>query len=193
MKFLTTLLVLFTMSTGASASNFFTSVHMGSGESGRTAFVANSERSLADAKRKSLKMCKEKFSAQSCEALYSDRGEGYFVVVDGSGGAYGWAFNADRQAAINNAYHYCSDNGKVVCNKNASVVEPSLSKATVKKAESKLYPAAPKGQPGVTTCASKCINGDCYITYSTGEQKRVQVQQQFDINTKKWFSPSPKC
>ncbi|MFN4327626.1 MAG: DUF4189 domain-containing protein [Limnobacter sp.] len=193
MKFLTKVFVLLLVSTTANAANFFTSVHIGASNQGRTFFVANSEKSLAEAKKGSLQMCAKKYDSKNCESIYADKGEGYLSVIDSPDGSYGWAFDSDRQASIDHAYESCKKVSKVSCNSKASVVEPSLSKSTVQKMESNKYPPAPKAQPGVTTCNSKCINGDCYVTYSSGEKKRVQVRQQYDGLNNTWFYPSPGC
>lgn len=58
-----------------------------------------------------------------------------------------------------------------------------------------LYPAAPTPapKPGYTTCNTRCINGDCYRTYSDGAQKRFQAKRVFNSLSGQWEYDSGSC
>lgn len=42
------------------------------------------------------------------------------------------------------------------------------------------YPPRPAAKPGYITCNTKCFNGDCYRTYSDGEQVRFQARRKYN-------------
>lgn len=192
MKFLIQIAFLLTVVTNANAASLFTSIHLGSSDSGRVFFVANSEKSIAQAKRNSLQMCTNKFTAKNCEELFAEKGEGYLAVIDSPDGFYGWSFNSERQVAIDNAFAQCKKIA-AVCKSKASVVEASLSKSTIARIEASKYPPVPAAKPGVTTCTSRCMNGNCFVSYSNGNRKQVQLQRQFNAIKNEWFFPPLQC
>lgn len=51
-----------------------------------------------------------------------------------------------------------------------------------KRAEEKagLYPARPEPRPGLTTCNTRCSNGDCYRTYGDGRKVHFQARQKWN-------------
>lgn len=42
------------------------------------------------------------------------------------------------------------------------------------------WPARPAKRPGVTSCNTRCVNGDCYRTYDDGRHVRFQAQQKWN-------------
>ena len=42
------------------------------------------------------------------------------------------------------------------------------------------YPARPEAKPGLTTCNTKCVNGDCYRTYGDGRKVHFQARQKWN-------------
>lgn len=43
------------------------------------------------------------------------------------------------------------------------------------------------------SCSSRCVNGDCVVTYENGCKIRVQVSPRFDSFSSQWKYPSPSC
>jgi len=41
-------------------------------------------------------------------------------------------------------------------------------------------PARPNTKPGVTTCTTRCVNGDCFRTYDNGRQVQFQAQRKLN-------------
>ena len=56
-----------------------------------------------------------------------------------------------------------------------------------------LYPARPAARPGVTTCNTRCVNGDCYRTYDSGRKVRFQARQRFNPLTSQFEWDSGAC
>lgn len=50
------------------------------------------------------------------------------------------------------------------------------------------YPSRPAQKAGYVTCNTKCFNGDCYRTYSDGEQIRFQAKRVYEFGEWKWDS-----
>ena len=42
------------------------------------------------------------------------------------------------------------------------------------------YPARPEVMPGLTTCNTRCVNGDCYRTYGDGRKVHFQARQKWN-------------
>ena len=42
------------------------------------------------------------------------------------------------------------------------------------------YPARPAKRPGVTSCNTRCTNGDCWRTYDDGRKVRFQAKRKWD-------------
>lgn len=76
----------------------------------------------------------------------------------------------------------------------APVVTPagSTSKGKV-TAQQGPFPTAPAARPGVVTCSTKCINGDCYRTYDDGRQVRFQAKRVYNALTSQWEWDSGSC
>jgi TPR repeat protein len=54
------------------------------------------------------------------------------------------------------------------------------------------YPARPEAKPGLTTCNTRCVNGDCYRTYGDGRKVHFQAHQKWNPfnNQFEWDSGS---
>ncbi|WP_372997782.1 ankyrin repeat domain-containing protein [Marinobacter sp.] len=55
------------------------------------------------------------------------------------------------------------------------------------------YPAKPAPKPGYTTCNTRCLNGDCYRTYSDGRQVRFQAERKYNPLSSQWEYDSGSC
>ena len=56
-----------------------------------------------------------------------------------------------------------------------------------------LFPAIPVTKLGYITCNTRCVNGDCYRTYSDGSQMHFQAVQRFNALTRQWEWDSGSC
>ena len=54
------------------------------------------------------------------------------------------------------------------------------------------YPARPEAKPGLTTCNTRCVNGDCYRTYGDGRKVHFHAHQKWNPfnNQFEWDSGS---
>jgi len=55
------------------------------------------------------------------------------------------------------------------------------------------YPEAPAARPGVVTCNTRCINGDCYRTYANGRKVHFQAEQRYNPSSGQWEWDSGGC
>ena len=55
------------------------------------------------------------------------------------------------------------------------------------------FPARPAKRPGVVTCNTNCLNGDCRRTYDDGRKVRFQAQRKFNPLTSNWEFDSSGC
>ncbi len=55
------------------------------------------------------------------------------------------------------------------------------------------FPAQPDARQGVTTCNTRCVNGDCYRTYGNGRQQRFQAQRKLNPFNGQWEWDSGSC
>jgi uncharacterized protein len=78
-----------------------------------------------------------------------------------------------------------------------SKVNGSLKKKTAaaspKVTAEDLFPAKPAKRPGVTSCNTRCINGDCFRTYDSGKKVRVQAERRYDMMKSEWIWDSGNC
>lgn len=58
---------------------------------------------------------------------------------------------------------------------------------------SSVYPARPAARPGVLSCNTRCVNGDCYRTYSNGKKVRFQAQMRMNPFTNQMEFDSGGC
>ena len=65
----------------------------------------------------------------------------------------------------------------------------------VKQKESALvepFPAIPDKVPGVVSCNTKCLNGDCFRTYESGRTMRFQAKSRYNAIEDQWeWDPGP--
>ena len=55
------------------------------------------------------------------------------------------------------------------------------------------YPERPAKRPGVVTCNTNCLNGDCRRIYDDGRKVRFQAQRKFNPLTSNWEFDSGGC
>lgn len=63
----------------------------------------------------------------------------------------------------------------------------------VRATPSSLWPAKPAARAGVTTCNTKCVNGDCHRVYSNGKKIRFQAKQKWNPFTSQFEWDSGGC
>lgn len=74
-----------------------------------------------------------------------------------------------------------------------AVLERSVDATRLDSQESPQFPPAPASRAGHTTCSTRCVNGDCYRTYSDGRRVRFQAQRKFNPVTSQWEWDSGGC
>ena len=62
-----------------------------------------------------------------------------------------------------------------------------------KKVVSSPFPAKPAKRAGVTSCNTRCNNGDCYRTYDDGRQVRFRAETKYNPLTSQWEFDSGSC
>lgn len=55
------------------------------------------------------------------------------------------------------------------------------------------YPARPEAKPGLTTCNTRCVNGDCYRTYGDGRKVHFQARQKWNPFNNQFEWDSGNC
>lgn len=81
----------------------------------------------------------------------------------------------------------CSD--QLGCRLSAAEVEKELAAERTQS----LFPARPTSRAGVTSCNTRCNNGDCYRTYDDGRQVRFRARQTFNPMTNQFEWDAGSC
>jgi TPR repeat protein len=55
------------------------------------------------------------------------------------------------------------------------------------------YPAVPPKRPGVVSCNTNCINGDCWRTYDDGGARHFRAEQKFNSISNEWEWDAGPC
>ncbi len=77
--------------------------------------------------------------------------------------------------------------------KAAKTAKKAEKPAPAKQQQNSPYPARPAAKPGYTTCNTRCFNGDCYRTYSDGEQVHFQAKRKYNGLSGQWEWDSGGC
>ncbi|ENO83606.1 hypothetical protein [Thauera linaloolentis] len=62
---------------------------------------------------------------------------------------------------------------------SAQSKKKSSTKASQASGQDSMFPARPAKRPGVVTCNTRCINGDCWRTYDDGSKLCFQASSQW--------------
>jgi hypothetical protein len=82
---------------------------------------------------------------------------------------------------------------KPVAPKKVAGARQGRESPTTEPAANDPFPARPAAQPGLTTCNTRCLNGDCYRTYGDGRKVRFQAQQKWNPFNNKFEWDSGGC
>ena len=95
---------------------------------------------------------------------------------------------------VNDWHEIYLRNGHTVGWMAASVLEDVTATApTQRQQPTDGFPSAPAHRPGVITCNTRCVNGDCFRTYSDGRQVRFQASRRFNPVSGQWEWDSGGC
>lgn len=155
---------------------------------------STSSKSKADAEKLALQNC----GNPDCKIVWTKTKPGFYaafqVMNKGEVSDYYLQYGADTG-------NWAIEEGKRNCEKvNGTECQVAAFGAIkgnfdVPKAAAPSKPAAAPASCRPNTshirCTSRCVNGDCTVTYENGCQIRVRVLPQF--NGQSWVYPSPSC
>jgi hypothetical protein len=81
-------------------------------------------------------------------------------------------------------------------NAEQKVIQPKSNNVPdqlIQRQSNSRYPEAPAAKSGYTTCRTNCFNGDCYRTYSNGQQVHFQAKRKFNPFNGQWEWDSGGC
>lgn len=148
-----------------------------------------------ETKAKAEQLALESCKGAACKTVWTVTNPGFFAIWGAIENGQLADFWLQHGADTGN---WALEEGKRGCEKRYGISCELIRLGAIKgkfsvQAASKPPAPAPSCRPKTSTirCSSKCLNGDCIISYENGCKMRVQVLPQF--NGVSWVHPPPSC